>query len=128
MIFLQYGWPGNVRQLQNVIRNIVVLNDASEVTLAMLPSPLDQAHLAQQLSPQPGTPLNHSNGKHPVLNFQAGAEGNNMPLIRRMEDVERETIEQAIALCEGNVPKAAVALGISASTIYRKKQLWETKR
>jgi two-component system repressor protein LuxO len=34
---LTYSWPGNVRQLQNVIHNIVVLNDGPAVTEAMLP-------------------------------------------------------------------------------------------
>jgi len=39
--------------------------------------------------------------------------------------VEREIIEQAINLCGGNVPKAAARLGVSASTIYRKRTDWE---
>ncbi|MDX7598821.1 helix-turn-helix domain-containing protein, partial [Aeromonas caviae] len=34
-------------------------------------------------------------------------------------------IEQAIASCDGNIPKAAALLEISPSTIYRKKQSWE---
>jgi two-component system repressor protein LuxO len=39
--------------------------------------------------------------------------------------VERSAIEHAIALCEGNIPKAAALLEISPSTIYRKKMLWD---
>jgi two-component system repressor protein LuxO len=39
--------------------------------------------------------------------------------------VERETIERAIELCYGNIPKAAGLLDVSPSTIYRKKQAWE---
>ena len=35
-----YDWPGNVRQLQNVLRNVVVLNDGEEVTPEMLPQTL----------------------------------------------------------------------------------------
>jgi two-component system repressor protein LuxO len=31
---MAYGWPGNVRQLENVIRNTVVLNDGAVVSLA----------------------------------------------------------------------------------------------
>ncbi|GAM72101.1 regulatory protein luxO [Vibrio sp. JCM 19236] len=45
--FLAYPWPGNVRQLQNVIRNIVVLNQGEEVSLEMLPSPLDSVEVAE---------------------------------------------------------------------------------
>ena len=38
---------------------------------------------------------------------------------------EKRVIEEAIDLCNGNVPKAAALLEISASTIYRKKISWE---
>jgi two-component system repressor protein LuxO len=38
--------------------------------------------------------------------------------------VEKRTIEQAIDAYEGNIPKAAHALGVSPSTIYRKIQAW----
>ena len=44
--------------------------------------------------------------------------------IRPLEQVERELIEDAIAACDGNIPKAAALLEISASTIYRKRQAW----
>ena len=39
-VLLRYDWPGNVRQLQNVMRNIVVLHDAEIVEVSMLPAPL----------------------------------------------------------------------------------------
>jgi two-component system repressor protein LuxO len=39
--------------------------------------------------------------------------------------VERDAIERAIRICGGNIPKAAHFLGVSASTLYRKKQSWE---
>ena len=42
-VMLAYAWPGNVRQLQNVIRSIVVLNDGDTVTTDMLPSPFGQS-------------------------------------------------------------------------------------
>jgi DNA-binding NtrC family response regulator len=38
--------------------------------------------------------------------------------------IEKRAIEHAIALCEGNIPKAAELLRISPSTIYRKRQAW----
>jgi DNA-binding NtrC family response regulator len=46
------------------------------------------------------------------------------PAIRTLQEVEREAIEEAIARCDGNIPKAAALLDISASTIYRKRQFW----
>ena len=41
--------------------------------------------------------------------------------------VEREAIEAAVRHCDGSVQRAAAALAISASTIYRKKAQWESK-
>jgi two-component system repressor protein LuxO len=38
--------------------------------------------------------------------------------------VERDAIEAAIARFDGNIPRAAAALEISPSTIYRKRQAW----
>jgi two-component system repressor protein LuxO len=42
-IFRQYDWPGNIRQLQNIIRNIVVLNHGNIVEKEMMPSPLNES-------------------------------------------------------------------------------------
>jgi transcriptional regulator with PAS, ATPase and Fis domain len=43
--FRAYDWPGNVRQLQNVIRNIVVMNAGEMVTIDMVPPPLNRIAL-----------------------------------------------------------------------------------
>ncbi|MFA0232881.1 sigma 54-interacting transcriptional regulator, partial [Vibrio sp. 10N.261.45.A7] len=42
----RYVWPGNVRQLQNIIRNIVVLNNETSVTKDMLPPPINKVDAA----------------------------------------------------------------------------------
>ncbi|MCG6418500.1 sigma-54-dependent Fis family transcriptional regulator, partial [Vibrio fluvialis] len=57
-IIKHYEWPGNVRQLQNIIRNIVVLNNDEKVTVSHLPAQLTKkskvtktttpAHVAQE--------------------------------------------------------------------------------
>jgi DNA-binding NtrC family response regulator len=44
---LAYDWPGNVRQLENVIRNIVVMHAGEVVTVDMLPAPIDRCVLHQ---------------------------------------------------------------------------------
>ncbi len=120
-IFLDYSWPGNVRQLQNVMRNIAVLNDSDYVTADMLPPPLNNHVLdspkANVILPQ--TPKAYAAGD--PLSGDLGT------LIRPLAEIEKEVIERAISLCDGNIPKAAIHLGISASTIYRKKQTWENQ-
>jgi two-component system repressor protein LuxO len=132
-VFRAYSWPGNVRQLQNVIRNVVVLHDGDQVTLSMLPSPLNQS--AQSLHPQqrPAQGLGHGLGQgsgqgttEHVNGFgqQAAPEPRR---VRPLWQVEKETIEEAIAACDGNIPRAAALLEISASTIYRKRMAWEAE-
>jgi len=120
-VFTSYSWPGNIRQLQNAVRNIVVLNEGEDVSLAMLPAPLTE--LAEGIV---------ETMPDPIVRSAADGEAHGAPLIaqneesiRPLEDVEREIIEQAIDLCGGNVPKAAARLGVSASTIYRKRTAWE---
>jgi len=105
---LSYSWPGNVRQLQNVLRNVVVLNDGPLVEVAMLPQALMKGGVEMAV------PL-------PAPKAAAPGEAG----IRPLAEVEREVIEAAIAACGGNVPRAAAYLQISASTIYRKKMAWE---
>ncbi len=48
---LAYAWPGNVRQLQNVVRNVVVLHEGEVVTPAMLPPTL------LRVAPRPAAPV-----------------------------------------------------------------------
>ncbi len=105
-ILLHYDWPGNVRQLQNIIRNIVVLHEGEQVTPDMIPPPVG----GRWARPQ---------------GFGRMAAAVPLPTIRPLAEVEREAIENAITLCGGNVPKAAALLGVSPSTLYRKKQAWQ---
>ncbi|MBM7455029.1 two-component system repressor protein LuxO [Oceanisphaera litoralis] len=100
-----YHWPGNVRQLQNVIRNAVVLHQGEWIEQEMLPAPLD-------------TPLAHSTPSQPV------ADALPAPIVP-LSVIERQAIERAISHCQGNVSRAAALLEVSPSTIYRKLQSWD---
>ncbi|MEZ8603378.1 sigma-54-dependent transcriptional regulator [Vibrio splendidus] len=144
-ILKRYNWPGNVRQLQNVIRNIVVLNNEACIRKHMLPLPINvttdpQPMLikkANQLSEMSLTTadkfvsrdkkhlekaLKDKNKASSVLTLIT-YNGN----IRPMWQIERETIQHAINHCNGNVINAAVLLELSPSTVYRKKQVWESE-
>ncbi len=98
-----HAWPGNVRELANTIRRLVVMADGNTVHAAMLPETIRPRDADRTDSTDAGKPGN-------VL----------VPFHLQ----ERQIIENAIALCEGNVPRAAAALEISPSTIYRKLQAW----
>ena len=123
-LFGSMRWPGNVRQLQNVIRNIVVLNEGTEVALHMLPQGLRESEAIAKPPPVPTLPLNemlangHANG-HDSLAARVA------PLVgETLADVERTFIEATIEDCDGSIPQAARALDLSPSTLYRKREAW----
>ncbi|MEM9356523.1 MAG: sigma-54 dependent transcriptional regulator [Pseudomonadota bacterium] len=102
---VQYSWPGNVRQLKNVIRKVVVLNEGGLIRLADLPLELqsDETRSAGQRQQ-----INTARIRVP--------EGQIQPL----EDQIDAAIDGAIAACGGSIPKAAAALKVSPSTLYRR--------
>ncbi|HEX4505604.1 MAG TPA: sigma-54 dependent transcriptional regulator [Alphaproteobacteria bacterium] len=115
---LAYSWPGNVRQLQNVIRNAVVLNDGSVIAEAMLPA-LPEPD--QRGTPRP--PMNGSMNGHAHPPVSADLPETSEAIVP-LAEMERLYIERAIGLHDGNIQLAARRLGISPSTIYRKKEGW----
>jgi len=111
-VLTRYQWPGNVRQLQNILRNIIVLQDAEVITEDLLP-----ALLKGMDSP---TAVNSVTGL-----TDDGPVQTDMQSIKPLWLTEKDAIEGAIALCEGNIPRAAALLEVSPSTIYRKRLGWE---
>ena len=113
---LSYDWPGNVRELQNVIRNIVVLNDAEIATYDMLPKQLRIENNAESFEPNN---VDSATTKPSIVDRET------MDVITPLWESEKKTIEDTITKCNGNIPRAAALLGISPSTIYRKRESWK---
>ena len=109
-VLLGYGWPGNVRELQNTVRNVVVLNEGETVEIDMLPRSF-QGGVG-------GVPVTGARS------IAASLPEATMP-IEPLDAIVRRTIERAIAQCDGNIPKAAAALQVSPSTLYRRIQAWQ---
>ena len=101
---LDHDWAGNVRQLENAIRQVVVLHDGGTVSAGMLPSAI-----RRPAGPAVATP----DARLPVVPFR---------------DQERAIIETALTAFGGSISRAAAALEISPSTIYRKRQEWSERR
>ncbi len=115
----RHMWPGNIRELQNLIRQIIVMHNGQEVTPDMIPPFLNSG-----ISPAAQTAAGTMNGG---VNAGAGVtQAFSSPQdIRPLWIIEKEIIENAIDVCRGNIPKAAAMLEISPSTIYRKKMSWD---
>jgi DNA-binding NtrC family response regulator len=94
---LDYLWPGNVRELQNAIEYAVVLARNDIIGIKELPTEI-QLPPALQTSP---APVRRSG-------------------VASLDDMERETILQALTQTHGNKKKAAELLGIQRPTLYNK--------
>ncbi|QCN97398.1 sigma-54-dependent Fis family transcriptional regulator (plasmid) [Azospirillum argentinense] len=118
-VFRSYDWPGNVRQLINVLRNVVVLHDGETMTADMLPPPLN--NVRPSLAPA-SPPPTHAEGSPETA---PAAVTDHDDGLRPLWQVEKDLIMRALARFDNDVPKAATLLEISPSTIYRKLQLWK---
>ncbi len=116
---LAHPWPGNVRELENVVRTAVVLHQGEWVTAEMLPLGPPAAAAPATAAPPPAP------APEPARILPAPSAAEAARLIRPLAEVEREAIERAVGICGGNIPKAAALLGISPSTLYRKRAAWE---
>ncbi len=89
-----YDWPGNIRELKNVIHRAVLMCDDSKIQLEHLP-PRFSAHADKQ----------------PTVSFEVGTT---------LDTVERTMILRALELTDNNRKEAAGLLGISRRAIYNK--------
>ncbi|MBX9912990.1 MAG: sigma-54-dependent Fis family transcriptional regulator, partial [Pseudomonadaceae bacterium] len=95
---LAYHWPGNVRQLRNVLRTLAALCEDGCIRLSDLPVAIRQASLHPQNSPVPAP------------NNVAGP----------LDDAERSALLATLQAQRWHMSRAAEQLGISRNTLYRK--------
>lgn len=115
-LFRRLPWPGNVRQVLNVIRNVVVLHDGGQLTPAMLPASLPQQAQETLIAQRPAFPAEAAS--------QADPQALDALIGRPLAEIERLVIEATLSRHNGSVPKAARVLELSPSTLYRKIETW----
>lgn len=97
-VLMDYQWPGNIRELQNVVEYALVVGQGSTISLSDLPPEFRETQ---------ALPIN--NPKKMVFS----------------EDEEAEAIQQALQQCNGNVTSAGQLLGMSRATFWRKRKLYK---
>jgi PAS domain S-box-containing protein len=108
-LLMIYSWPGNIRQLENMIERLVVTTSAEVIEINNLPSCF--------LSTSPGE---SGNGNQPV------SVSSIIPLKQAVESLERQLLEKAFAVTN-SCYKAAQLLEVDASTISRKASRYNIK-
>ncbi|MEL7649576.1 MAG: sigma 54-interacting transcriptional regulator [Sedimentibacter sp.] len=105
--FLVYEWPGNIRELKNIIERLVLMTDDAAIDTNLFTENM-------------------------VLNDSGIASANSLfisdskTLKEKIDDYEKEIIETTLATSK-NMKEAAARLGIDLSTLVRKKQKYDLK-
>ena len=124
-----YDWPGNVRQLENAVFRAVVLADGDELTVAEFPQIAAQVEGFDVRIPP--APASRRRARAPCRRLAIGQlRARATPIVlrliddsgdvRKLEDIEAETIRFALAHYRGQMSQMARKLGIGRSTLYRK--------
>jgi DNA-binding NtrC family response regulator len=95
--FEAYDWPGNIRELVNVVESEVSLLPPGENVISRIPQALQQA-----ATPRPSVRSDPSDA------------------ILSLDELERRACSEALERCAGNVTRAAQALGVAKNTLYAK--------
>ncbi|WP_376695798.1 sigma-54-dependent transcriptional regulator [Wenzhouxiangella sp. EGI_FJ10305] len=102
----QYHWPGNLRELRNLVQRLLILGGGEEVTVAEVEEAMAQSDTGETVGDR----------KMPVL-F-------NMPLREAREEFERQYLTFKLQSVEGSVGKLAEIVEMERTHLYRKlKQL-----
>ena len=96
-----YHWPGNVREVKNVIERVLLLEADDEILPEHLPPEMSRVPAGSAAAPRSSEP------------FPAGQ-------VRPFTEIEKMAIEHALAVCDGNKTRAATQLGISRQTLRTK--------
>jgi len=105
---LAYYWPGNIRELKNVIERIVILNNGEWISSSNLPVEIQSYKTAENPAY--------------ILRDDISIENDNFSLEEKMDGIEKQYLLDALEKSEDNQTKAAAMLGISRFALRRKME------
>ncbi len=112
---LRYAWPGNVRQLENIVHRVVLMTRGELLTVEQLSHFIGDSDLGDGSRTSNVSSMSSSSRSSERGDFD----------IEPLWITEKRAIQAAIESCEGNINKAAGLLEVAPSTIYRKIQSWK---
>jgi hypothetical protein len=123
ILWLDYGFPGNVRELRNIVIRLTTKYAGQTVNGEQLQAELDMESMADELT---GLPL----GNDFKAVFEAAKKHlqiqRNFNLDLTLQQWEKGYVEAALAITQGNLSQAAKLLGIHRTTLYSRMQNYGT--
>ena len=123
-VLRQYHWPGNARELSNLIERLTILHPDEQVSAKHLP---ERWRIAASSSPEVESPRmpDFAFTEEPVVEdgseiVLSGLTEDGIDLRSRMAEIERTLIIQALDLSDGVVAQAAKLLGLQRTTLVEK--------
>jgi len=110
-VLLEHEWPGNVREMANVMEHAFIISGSQRIT---------PEHLPHHIRPSSGAP---------TLSLAVAPASGTTPGARTLREIEMEHVLRVLEKHGGNKPAAAAELGISLKTMYNKlNQLQEERK
>jgi len=119
-ILANYSYPGNVRELENILEHAVIMADDDVILASNLPDYL-------QTIKRPILALPHGSGDAVTVADLGAETAEAEPEFIPLAEMEKRLITETLIKCEGNQTLAAQKLGISRSTLWRKMKEYEIK-
>jgi two-component system response regulator HydG len=118
-IFLDYPWPGNLREFRNVIRRAALLTSSGLINSRVLPTEIvdsnsfTQSYISQTPEIYAAAPIHHNNHHHPITHKETD-------LKNAAAQAEYDTIMNVLKQVNYNKSRAAEILKIDRKTLYNK--------
>ena len=111
-IFMEHDWPGNIRELENVLERAMNVIEGMIIQVYHLPAYLRKKNLEEELN-------------HEIFTMDQEKHETSYLLQAEVESAEKRAITRALEKTAGNVKEAAELLGIHRASLYRKIEKYE---
>jgi len=102
-VLCEHNWPGNIRELENVLESAIILSKNNKITIDIIP---------ENIKPFKSNDLQIKEDKEAIS----------------LADIEKEEIFKVLKEFKGNITKASRELGIDRSTLYRKIEKYKISK
>lgn len=134
-LLMQYHWPGNIRELHNILERALILSeDSSEITANLISKLLSNIQMAtgttaghQDSGQMTGGAISHRAPSHSMTHnrlppYTQSRTGRPPSMKEQVANAEIQAIKNALAYTQGHRAQAAKVLGISRASFYKKLQ------